>query len=418
MNILHLSTYDVGGGAIKATFRLHDSLRRQGQASRMLVKRKFGEDRDVVEGRAPLGRAEWLWRRLAFYADAIPTRFLHTGNTAGLSPAWVPERTAWHAAGLPADVINLHWVCEGFMRPETVARLNKPLVWTCYDTWPFAGAEHYAGDCRRAIDGYRPDNRPAHESGFDLNRWVWNRKRKAWNGVDFTAVAATRWLADLMRQSVLFRDRRIEIIPHGADLKLFKPADRGFARHVLDLPPDKRLILFGAMGGLSNRRKGGHFLLDALRRLAAQGLAADTELVVFGCSAPDQPLDVGMPVHFLGKLDELGLVLAHAATDVFAAPSMEDNLPLTVLEALACARPVVAYNIGGMQDVMRHQHNGWLADTFSVEHLAEGLAWVLADENRKTELGQAGRRIVKNGFGLEHQASAYVKLYQDIAGCR
>lgn len=404
----------MGGGAIKAAFRLHDTLRGQGQTSRMLVKRKFGDDREVFEGRAPLSRAEWLWRRLSFYLDAAPTRFIHSSNTAGLSPAWAPERTVYHADGFPADVINLHWVCEGFLRPESIARLNKPLVWTCYDTWPFVGAEHYAGDCRRAIEGYREDNRPSGETGFDLNRWVWNRKRKAWTGVEFTAVAATRWLADLMARSVLFRDRRIEVIPHGADLRLFKPVDRGFARHVLDLPADKTLILFGAMGGLSNHRKGGHFLLDALRRLVAQGLAGNVELVVFGCNAPDQPVDVGVPVHFLGKMDELGLVLAHAAADVFTAPSMEDNLPLTVLEALACARPVVAFGIGGMLDVMRHQENGWLAECFSAEHLAEGLAWVLADPRRKEELGQAGRRIVEAGFGLEHQANAYVKLYQSV----
>ena len=374
LSVLHLSTYDLGGGAIRAAFRLHDSLRHSGVSSQMLVKRKFGDDPDIVEGRRPLGKAEWLWRRLAFYLDSMPLRLMRTANKSGLSLAWTPERVLHHVSGLPGDIINLHWICEGFMRPETIRRLNRPLVWTCYDTWGFCGAEHYGGDCARAIDGYTSTNRPPDESGVDLNRWVWNRKRKAWREVDMTIVAATRWQADLMARSVLFRDRRIEIIPHGVDLQRFKQVDRNFARQVLDLPLDKKLILFGAMGGLSNERKGGHLLLEALRKLTAQGFAKDT----------------------------------------FVAPSLEDNLPLTVLEAMACARPVVAFDIGGMVDVVRHKENGWLAQSFSTEQLAEGLAWVLNDAGRRQSLGDSARRKVESGFGLEHQASGYLDLYRDI----
>ena len=414
LSVLHLSTYDIGGGAIRAAFRLHDSLRHSGVSSQMLVKRKFGDDPDIVEGRRPLGKAEWLWRRLAFYLDSMPLRLMQTANKSGLSLAWTPERVLHHVSGLPGDIINLHWICEGFMRPETIRRLNRPLVWTCYDTWGFCGAEHYGGDCARAIEGYTRANRPPDESGLDLNRWVWNRKRKAWGDVDMTIVAATRWQADLMARSILFRNRRIEIIPHGVDLQRFKPVDRNFARQVLDLPLDKKLILFGAMGGLSNERKGGHLLLEALKKLAARGFAKDTELVTFGSAPPAEALNLGLPVKFLGKMDEYGLVLAYAATDTFVAPSLEDNLPLTVLEAMACARPVVAFDIGGMVDVVQHRENGWLAQSFSTEQLAEGLAWVLNDVDRRQSLGDSARRKVESGFGLQHQASGYRDLYRDI----
>lgn len=395
---------------------LHDSLRKEGLESKVLVKRKLGQDYDVTEGFAPPRSGDWLWRRLSTHLDALPARFLKTANTSDLSPAWLPNPVHRLAASYDPDVTVLHWICDGFLRPEDLARFRKPLVWNAYDMWPICGAEHYAGDSTRHIDGYRRDNRPADESGFDVNRWVWQRKLKAWRNLDATLVVGTTWLADQFRRSPLFRDRPVEIIPHGVDPVRFKPMDQAFARQVLNLPQDKRLLVFGALGGLNNRRKGGHLLMPALAELGAQGYGADTELVIFGASTPRTPPDLGLPAHYIGRVDDIGLCLAYVAADVFVAPSTEDNLPLTVLEAMSCGCPVAAFDIAGMLDAVIHQENGTLARSFDSRDLAACLAWLLADRERRANLGRAARRLVEERFTLARQAAAHLRLYESLLG--
>lgn len=416
MKILHLSSIDAGGGAIRATNALHEALGDAGVDSKVLVKRKLGDDPRVFEmldGRQ--GAVDQLWRRLSGRIDQFPTRFFKTSNTAGHSPQWVPDFLENSVNRSDADIVNLHWICDGFMNPDTLPKLRKPVVWTSYDMWPICGAEHYAGECTRYIDGYQRNNRPAGEGGLDLNRWAWGRKHKAWRNLgDVTMVVATKWLADCFRRSVLFRDAKLEIIPHGIDHRVFKKIDKCFARDALNLPQDARLILFGAMGGTGLRRKGFQFLVPALKRLREQGLKNDTRLVVFGTSTPDARLDFGFDVSYLGRLDAYSLTLAYAAADVFAMPSMEDNLPLTVLESLSCATPVVCFDIGGMLDIMEHRETGYLAKSFDVEDLARGIEWVLEDETRRNSMGDAGRDRVEAGFTLEGQAASYVRLYEAI----
>ena len=413
MKILHLSSSDSGAGAPRAALRLHQGLRRAGIDSKVLVKRKVSDDPNIVDGVRPTGRWRRLGRRLTTDLDALPTRLLHTDNTSGLSPAWVPDRVKQVVDAIPSDIVHLHWICEGFVNPFTIPKLRKPLIWNSYDMWPICGAEHYAGDSRRHVEGYKADNRPAGESGFDLNRWVWQRKQRAWRDLDVTMVVATQWLADHFRRSVLFKDKRIEIIPHGVDARLFKPVDKDFSRDVLNLPRDKRLILFGASGGLSNIRKGGHLLRAALAELAVQGYGSDTELMVFGAHGPS---DLGLKVHNFGVLEGPAVCLAYNAADVFVAPSLEDNLPLTVLESLACGTPVVGFDIGGLLDILVHQENSFLAKSFDTHSLADGLAWVLEDKHRRAKLGAAGRRVIEEGFSIEYLAGRYIDLYRRVLG--
>jgi glycosyltransferase involved in cell wall biosynthesis len=394
--------------------RLHAGLLRAGVDSTVLVKNKLNSDPGVIDGIRPTSRLQRLWRRVATELDSMPTRLLKTDNTAGLSPGWVPSTVPRLVDSIPSDIVHMHWICDGFLNPRSIARLRKPLVWNSYDMWPICGAEHYAGDSQRHIEGYTRSNRTSGESGFDVNRWVWQRKVKAWRNLDVTMVVATRWLAEHFRRSVLFKHKRIEIIAHGVDHRVFKPVDQKFSREALNLPQGKRLILFGASGSMSNRRKGGHLLADSLRQLATQGYARDTELVIFGATKPEADSDLGVKVHHLGALDSISVCLAYNAADVFVAPSLEDNLPLTVLEALSCRTPVVAFDIGGVLDILAHRDNSYLAKSFDTADLAAGLAWMLEDKARREALGMAGRRLVEERFQVDYLAGRYVELYRDI----
>ncbi len=422
MNILHLSTNDIGGGAAVSAYRLHIGLRRLGLNSQMLVSGKNSDDFTVFGATSSL---EKLWSRLAAQLDALPRRLLTTPNASLISPALVWENTAKRALALNPEIIHLHWTQGGFLRPSSVLHLArthtpKPIVWTLHDMWAFCGGEHYVGDDTRYQTGYRADNRPKGEAGFDLNRWLWNRKRRAWKNLDrftrITIVTPSKWLADCARKSVLLGQYTVLTIPYGIDLERFKPISKRAAREILNLPHDKTLIMFGAMSATSDLRKGFQFLRPTLDHLAQDAaFSAHTELVIFGSSEPRNPERFGFNTTYLGRLtDEISIALAYSAADVFVAPSTEDNLPNTVLESLACGTPVVAFHIGGMPDMIDHEHNGYLAHPFDVEDLAHGIRSVLASPERLQELSQAARAKAEREFPLTLQASRYHELYRSL----
>lgn len=415
MKVLHIGKSDLEGGAARAAFRIHQSLREAGVQSQMLVGNKRSDDPDV---HGPTGLASKAWDRVAPYIDAIPLRFSRSANQSPRSPAWVGSAVATRARASDSDVIHLHWICGGLMRPQAVASLaEKPLVWRLADMWPFSGTEHYVGDSVRYREGYTRLNRPPGESGFDADRWAWNRKLRAWRSIrDLTLVAPSRWMARCANESVLFRDRRVEIVPTGQDIHQYRPIRKELARELLGLPKEPQLVLFGAMSPLSEPRKGIRFLEPALSELARAGFRSSCQLVVIGASRASAPcFTLPMPAHYLGRLsDDVALALAYSSADVFLAPSTEENLANTVIESLACGTPVVAFDVGGMSDAVRHKTTGYLAQPFSASDLAHGLAWVLADPGRREALSEAGRTLVESEFSLETQARRYIDLYQDV----
>jgi glycosyltransferase involved in cell wall biosynthesis len=183
----------------------------------------------------------------------------------------------------------------------------------------------------------------------------------------------------------------------------------------LNLPQDKQLILFGAMYPNSDCRKGFHLLRQALQSLNKSEWRDKAKLAIFGASQPKEPIDLGLESHYLGRLnDDISLAVVYAAADVFVAPSIQDNLPNTVMEAIACGTPCVAFDIGGMPDMIEHQHNGYLAQPFDSEDLAKGIVWVLENKERHQKLCDRARQKAEQEFTLEIQARRYESLYREI----
>ena len=407
MKIAHLAYADGGGGAFKAAYRIHKGLRQLGQESSMLVSKRVGNDPAVDDSGAALGR---LLAQTATYLDILPWRLLkvHRGDFSSLS--WVGSGPLGKLKTLQPDIIQLHWVCAGFMTVEQIGKLNAPVVWRLADMWPLAGAEHYVGEDTRYKQGYRRDNRPAGEKGVDLNRWTWGRKRKAYAKLDhLTIVTPSQWLANCARESVLLQNHRVEVIPTGQDIEVFRPIPKPVAREILRLPQQGKLIMTASMG-LGEKRKGVGLLLQALALLKDHGY----QLLLLG-DPPRQAPDGPMPVHYLGRLqDDVALALAYSAADVFVAASVEENLANTVIEAMACGIPCVAFNIGGMPDIIRHACNGYLAEPFAVADLAQGILTILQSGDYYASFSGAARLTVEQEFSEPLQARRYLSLYQEL----
>jgi len=219
----------------------------------------------------------------------------------------------------------------------------------------------------------------------------------------------------MAKASSVFKDKRIVVIPNGIDTDKYKPIDKVVSRQAWQLPLDKNLILFSAFSATSDKRKGNQFLAPALEAMAAEGWGDNTELVVIGASAPEHPVDLGMKVHWIGNLgDEISQVLLYSAVDVTVAPSMQENLSNTVMESLACGTPVVAFDVGGMPDLIAHSLTGYLAKPFEVDDLSTGIKWVVENKSRHLELSQAARKSVLDKYALEKVSNQYIELYRDL----
>lgn len=429
MNIFHVNASDISGGAARAAYRIHRSLVDQGGAhclqSQMRVISQLSDDPTVIGGQ--LSWQSLIWCRLQSRLTQQARRGFRTGNPTLHS-------LAWPASGLgaelhdryllgQADLVHLHWLGDSTLSIEEIGRLPMPLVWTLHDQWAFCGAEHYtspplpgetASSDERFAGGYTSVSRPAHEAGPDLNRHTWLRKHRAWMR-PIQIVCPSTWLADCAHRSTLMAGWPITVIPNPIDLATWAPLDQCQARALLQLPQDRPLVLFGAMGGTADPRKGADLLLEALERLCAQVAGTpleQLELVVFGQGRPAQPPDLGFKVHYTGRLhDDLSLRLLYAAADVFVIPSRQDNLPNTGLEAHACGTPVVAFRTGGLVDIVDERITGALAQPFDPASLAAALLWVLEDPQRRLQLGEAARRRAELLWDPRRVAGMYADLY-------
>ena len=414
MKIASLSTFDNQGGAARAAYRLHQGLNQIEVESWILCQSKFSQDPKAIGAKTSSG-IEQAKTGLRLTLDQLPLKRYQNKSKQLFSPHWLPSKINDRIEKLNPDLLNLHWISAGYFKIEALAQFKQPLVWTLHDMWSFTGGCHYNEDCNKYTASCGACPLLGSKKEADLSRQIWQRKRKSWRDLNLTIVTPSRWLGDCAKSSSLFGDRRVEVIPYGLDLETYRPIDRATARKLLKLPQDKQLVLFLSLNATSDRRKGFQLLQPALQQLSNSGWQDKLELMVVGASEPENPPELGFKAHYLGIMkDDLTLALAYSAADVFVAPSIQDNLPNTVLEATACGTPCVAFKIGGMPDMIEDRANGYLASPFETEDLAKGIGWVLEDSERLQNMSAYARSKAEREFALEIQARRYQTLYREI----
>lgn len=390
-SVLHLSTYAGGGGAGRAALALHRAMESQGIDSELWTA--HGTRFKIAK---ELDRRLWSLQR----SDVSTWR----------SPARFGSLSARDINNSGADIVNLHWVTDGFLSIEEIGRINKPIVWSLYDMWAFCGTEHYGVDRpdARWRDGYMRNNRPPNERGFDLDRYTWERKKRHWR--PGPVVPASSWLAQAVADSALMGSWPSTRIPHVVDTDVFSPSDPAEARESLGVSGSAITILFLASAGIHDRRKGWDLLIDALP-IVTRGVGELT-LLVAGPPAPDAQLPPGVSAQWLGQLQgDAALRNAYSAADVVAVPSREDNMPLTAMEAQTCGRAVVGFDIGGMPDIVDHGRSGYLARTFENEKLAQGLIKAVAEARAADAWGPTARTRALETWSGPVVVDQYIDVY-------
>ena len=413
MKILNL-TKSHKGGAGRAVYRLHRGLVLSGVDSYMLTHETKHPDPTVLGPSHKISKAVHTVR-LPARVDRLALHLSSKNSSASFASSWYPDGLHSQVTKIDPDIINLNWVCKGFMRIETIGKFNKPLIWTLLDMWPFTGGCFYTQGCTRYSQscGQCPQLGSTREN--DLSRKVWHRKAQALEKLDLTIVSPSTWLSDCARESSLFKNLPIKTIPYGLDTASFKPINQQEARKALNLPLDKQLVLFGAVKATSDPRKGFQLLCPALEKLHYSGWQDKLEIAVFGASAEDATTQFSLKANYLGFFyDDLSLAMLYSAADVMVVPSLQEAFGQTASEALACGTPVVAFDQTGVAEIVDHKETGYLATPFEVNDLAAGIAWVLEDPERYILLKEKARTKAISTFSYQAQANRYIDLFHSI----
>jgi len=412
MKVLIVNTAERIGGAAIAANRLMEALKHQNVQAHMLVRDRQSQQLSVSmvkqSWRLPL---KFLWERAVI--------FLHNGFSRKrlwkVDLANVGTDITGTAEFRQADVVHLHWVNQGFLSLsdlEKIFRSGKRVVITLHDQWYYTGICHYALECERFKEGcHACPFMGEHLLGVDLARRVFLRKQQIYGRAHVTFVGCSHWIAEEARQSVLTKGQRVVSIPNPIDTLLFQPIAQAEARQRLGLPLNRKLILFGSRR-TTDSMKGFDFFAQACQLLQARHGDLRIGLVVVGedsdKSCAGLPQEV-FPVSYVSK--EQQMVDIYNAVDAYVTPSLCDNLPNTIMEALACGTPCVGFRTGGIPEMIRHGENGYVAQYRNAADLAEGIVWTL-DPVRYEMLARNARQFVLDHYSEDIVARQYMKVYQ------
>ncbi|MBC8002131.1 MAG: glycosyltransferase [Opitutaceae bacterium] len=421
MRIVHLSTVDSRGGAARSAFRLHRGLSAVGIESSMLVKQKSSRDEQVTVASLAQGVDAVA---TTLHWDSIQTRCIYERRTAISNTHFSLPGPGYDLSQHPlvaqADIIHLHWVSHLVSPPAVAAlgQLGKPLVWTLHDQRPFTGGCHFSAGCRQ----FETDCATCPQltvDRFGLTSAALADAIELFGARAITVVSPSRWLADCARSSKLFRNSRVEVIPYGLETDVFRPRDKATACTAWQLNPRTTYFLFGAFDW-AEKRKGIAVLAQALeecRRDAAFGQRlkdGSVEFLCFGQTLPEIEA-LALPVRFLGQIDsDDRMASAYSAAAAVLLPSLEDNLPNVLLEAMCCGTPVIAHRVGGVPDVVEHGVNGLLVPTGDARQFGEAIRTLAGDPDRRETLSANCRREIPPRYTLAQQARRYRELYEEL----
>lgn len=416
MRITHVNTYDVSGGAARAAYRLHQGLQKIGHESRMFVLDKRSRDPNITLYEP----AKDLWSRIK---RTIRQRSL--GNAIRKYLPGAPPEVAYFSNDrtpldgepwehLPdCDVVQLHWTF-GFLDYRAFfssLKAGTPVVWTLHAMDAMTGGCLYDGGCGRFTSSCGACPLLGSKSDEDLSREVWRRKRaiySTWGRGRLRFVAPSRWMRDELGRSSLLGEFPCSVIPNAVDTEVFTPRNREASREVAGVPRDAHVVLCVA-DGLNDPRKGLDLLFAALA-----GVKTEKELVLVSLG-PGRAvgLDGIKNVHIDALNNDRFLSFVYSAADLLVVPSLQDNLPNTILESIACGTPVVGFSVGGIPDVVRPGSTGGLAKGGDALDLRRAIGATLADEGKLRDMGAECRRIAVAEYTLEVQASRYAALYRE-----
>ena len=395
LHIVLLSYHDSNGGAGIAAGRLKVALENAGHHVDYLVREKSNDSNATKLGNTIVSWLKFIAERLFFlgFEKDKSIRFL-------FNPGIFGSDISKHPLIQKADIVHLHWVNFGFLSIDDIAsltQLNKPVFWTLHDMWAFTGGCHHSGSCEHFQQSCGNCKFLKHPGSKDLSYRLWKHKKTGFASKNLHIITCSDWLGNRAKQSSILVEHEIKTIPNAIDTEFFAPR----TSHI-NLDPNKNYVLFVAMR-VNAPAKGFHLLKEAIQFLDP----ATTELLIVGGEMTE---DLPLKAHNFGQIsDPAKMRDIYAAADVFVTPSLEENLPNTIMEAMACGTACVGFNVGGIPEMIEHQKTGYVAKAFEAEDLAKGIQWCLQHKNAGSESRERAVNLYDQSIVAQQHLAYYAQ---------
>ena len=414
MRVLIVNTSEKTGGAAVAANRLMEALNNNGVKAKMLVRDKETEQITVVGLKHNLfTKWHFLWERFVIFTNLHFSKdklFQLDIANSGFDITKLREFKE-------ADVVHLNWINQGMLSIKNIKKIlesNKAVVWTMHDIWPAVSICHIALDCRKYETNccncpYLPG-----KSEHDLSYKIWNKKKKILKDHSIYFVACSHWLEHESNKSALLLGQKVTSIPNPIDTRVFCKMDKVESKTLVGLPTDKRFILFVSQRA-TNMNKGINHLVEACRIMIERNpkMTENTAIVILGSHSEEFADKLALPVYPLGYVsDTKRIVRIYNAADVFVLPSLSENLPNTIMEAMSCGVPCIGFNVGGIPEEIDHKCNGYVAEYKNSADLAKGISWTL-NESDYNVLSENAIKKVSAYYSQHAVAMKYIDVYDE-----
>ena len=418
MRVLIVNTNEKTGGAAVAARRLLNALNGNGVKARMLVSKKESDNVSVVGLKSGKSHSwHFLWERVSIFCRChFSKKHLFEIDIANSGYDITQLREFKEA-----DVIHLSWINQGMLSLKGIRKIldsGKPVIWTMHDLWPATAICHYARGCTKFHSScHNCPLLPGGGNGNDISAKVWRKKQRLLDGKTVHFVACSKWLASEARKSALIKEQYVTDIPNPIDSRQYNAGDKVKARKLLELPLDKKIILFVSQK-VTDERKGMEFFVEAVEKIITDNpdMRDNTVIAILGGNAEEVTARLSMPAFSLGYINDASrIVEVYRAADVYVLPSLEDNLPNTIMEAMACGVPCVGFAVGGIPEMIDHKLNGYVASEKDSVDLAAGITFVLEKADHE-KLSREAIKKVALCYSQQNVALRYIDLYEHALG--
>ncbi len=402
MKILHLISQD-SGGAGRAALRLHKALLDQNIESLMLVQNKTTDLPSVI--RLANTKPQKIMEKLRPALATLPLMLYPKRHKDIFSPNALSNKTLIKKINeIKPDILHIHWINNGFLNIKDLTKIKIPIIWSLHDANAYTGGCHYVATACVGVKNHCGRCPLLNsKSKYDLSYWNFKAKKNTYKKINLTINGLSKWITNCAKESTLLKDKTIINLPNPIDTNIFKPINKNIAREILGLNKTQKIITFGAINATQIDRKGYKELISAINKINNKNI----RLIIFGSSDGNKIENI--ETTYLGHLnDDLSLRIVYSISDVIVVPSKVESFGQVALESLSCGTPVVAFDTSGLKDIIDHKINGYLAKSYDIDDLANGIQWVLDNDFKDNPRQKA------LNFDSKIVAKKYIHQYQNI----